>query len=89
MWTQLKKLLHDILTENDGVSYCPVRVLGVGLSVVAFPVFGYVAVAGAMHGHFDLREYGETFAIMLGGIGVLGGGVAIKAKTDTDANNTI
>lgn len=88
MGTQLKKLLHDILTENDGVSYCPVRVLSFGLSVLAFPTFIYISIDGAWHGHFDLREFGETFTIMIGGVGaLLGGGIAIKARTDTDANN--
>lgn len=86
MIDQIKKLLHDILTENDGTSYCPVRVLGVGLSVVAIPVFAYVSINASWHGHFELHDFGETFAMMLGGIGILGGGVAIKAKTDTNNN---
>jgi formate hydrogenlyase subunit 3/multisubunit Na+/H+ antiporter MnhD subunit len=84
VWATLKKLVHDCLTENDGASYCPFRVSGAALSMAGIPTFIGCAIAELVRtGHFDAMSYGGAFAAMMGGIGVLAGGVAIKARTDS------
>jgi hypothetical protein len=83
MWAELKKLLHDCLTENDEVTYCPFRVGGFVLSGSAVPTF----IGGAIWdicktGHFDAMTFAGAFSTMMGGLTVLAAGVAIKARTD-------
>lgn len=84
MWATLKKLIHDCLTENDGQSYCPVRVLGMsfggggGLTFLAATVYMVVK-----HGTFDPGAFATAFVGIMGGFGLLGGTIALKAKTDT------
>jgi hypothetical protein len=80
---QIKKLIHDCLTENDGTSYCPVRVAGAALASAGIPTFLGCALYSAYQGHFDAVAFGGGFAAMMTGLGVLAGGVALKAKTDT------
>lgn len=84
MFSILKKLISDCLTENDGMSYCPVRVAGFSLAMTSIPTFIFCAVMAGLHGHFDFMGFGTAFAAMMGGLGVLAGGVALKAKTDTN-----
>jgi hypothetical protein len=89
MFTTLKKLVLDCLTENDGKSFCPVRVAGFGLAMTAIPTFITCTLYAVHHtGHFDFVGFGSAFAAMMAGLGVLAGGVALKAKTDTDSAMT-
>jgi hypothetical protein len=83
VWEQLKKLVKDCLTENNGSSYCPFRVAGAALSAAGIPTFLGCAVYAAYQGHFDPIAFGGGFAAMMSGLGVLAGGIALKAKTDT------
>jgi hypothetical protein len=86
MFTALKKLLHDCLTENDGASYCPFRVAGFALSSTGIPTF----IGGTIWdiyqtGHFDSMVFAGSFSAMMGGMTILATGVAIKARTDAPA----
>lgn len=88
MLASLKKLIHDCLTENDGQSYCPFRVGGFALSAGGIPTFlGCVIWTTIKSGHFDAISYGTAFGGMMAGLGVLAGGVAFKARTDTPAGS--
>lgn len=86
MWVEFKKLLKDCLTENDAHSYDPFRVGGAVLSGLSFPTFIgcsiYSVVNDPSH-HFEMVAFASAFATMLGGIALLAGGVAFKARTDT------
>lgn len=83
MWHEFKKLLHDCLTENNGTSYCPFRVGGFALSAAGIPTFIGCQVWATLHGEWHPMDFGSGFAAILGGMALLAGGVAIKARTDT------
>lgn len=78
----MPKLLRDILTENDGKTYCPVRIFGAGLAGSGVPTFIWGAVAQVQAHAFHLVPFAQAFGVMMLGIGALGGGVAVKALTD-------
>ena len=80
---ELKKLIRDCLTENNGTSYDPFRVAGAALSAAGIPTFIGGAIVQIHTGKFDLIQFATAFAAMLAGLAVLAGGVALKAKTDT------
>lgn len=82
MWETIKKAIHDCLTENDGASYCPVRILGFGLATPATITYLVGGGISIYNGHFDFNAYATGFTEMMGGFGVLGLGVAAKAFTD-------
>lgn len=83
MFATLKTLLHDCLTENDGVSYDPFRVGGFALSATGIPTFiGCAIWTTVKTGHFDAVAFGTAFAAMMAGMAALAGGVALKARTD-------
>jgi hypothetical protein len=84
MFGALKKMLKDCLTENDGASYCPFRLGGFALSGTGIPTFIGCSVWQTFNGHFDSLAFGTAFAAMMGGMAMLAGGVAMKAKTDTN-----
>jgi hypothetical protein len=83
----IKKLISDVLTENDGKSFCPVRVFAAGLSTPAILFFIVDCVGQLYHGHLDLQTMATAFATMTGGFAALGIGVAAKAITDTKADS--
>jgi len=84
MFAQLKKLIHDCLTENDGKSYCPFRVSGAALSATSIPTYAGAAITCLIKsGTLDFVAFGTGFAAIMGGLGLLAGGVAFKARTDT------
>jgi hypothetical protein len=82
MWQTLKKLVHDCLTENDGISYCPVRLFGCGLAMGGIPTYLIGGIVAIHTGHFEFQAFSIGFATMMGGLGALGLGVAAKAFTD-------
>lgn len=85
MFAQLKKLIHDCLTENDGKSYCPFRVSGATLASTGIPTFVAAGIASLINHHgLDYVAFGTGFAAIMGGLGLLAGGVAFKARTDTN-----
>lgn len=83
MWEQIKRLVKDCLTENNGTSYCPFRVTGLVLAGGGIPTYIGAGILAAWQGHFDFVAFGTGFAAMLGGLGMLAGGIALKARTDT------
>lgn len=85
MWATLKKLLRDCTTENNGTSYCPFRVSGLALNTTSLPTFIGCSIWSTIQtGHFDAVAFGTAFAAIMGGNALLAGGVAFKARTDTN-----
>jgi uncharacterized membrane protein len=81
----IKQFLKDLITENDGVSFCPVRILSMGLSVPTVVMFVAGYAASIYQGHFDGQNMALAFTTLCGGFAAIGAGVAAKAFTDTDA----
>lgn len=62
-----KKYLHDLLTESDNSTFCPLRIIAI------VGVLQYFAMAWAhyiQHGVFDAQSYAIGFGALLGGTGV-------------------
>jgi len=79
----LLKLLNDCITENDGQSVCPVRVVGLGLIVPSELVFLYASALRAHAGTLDLMGFAEALGVMIGGVTTLfSAAIAVKAMTD-------
>jgi len=81
----IKQLIKDMITENDGVSFCPVRILSMGLSVPTVLMFIAGYAASIFQGHFDGQNMALAFTTLCGGFAAIGAGVAAKALTDTSA----
>ncbi len=70
------KFLNDLLTESDGISFCPARLLWI-IGVLAFIALSFYAV---FHGkEFDPQNWGLGYGGLLAGGGV---GVAQKGKVE-------
>jgi hypothetical protein len=81
MFTAIKSALHDMVTEPDGVSHCPVRWLallgtGQGLGMQAWAVF-------VQHAAFDLQTFGIGMGAMLAAVGA-----ALGIKKDSPVVKT-
>ncbi len=84
MFATLAKVLKDSTTENNGQSFCAFRVAAVTLIATGFPTFlGCVVYTVVRNGTFDMGSFGAAMCAMLGGCGILAGGVAAKARTET------
>lgn len=84
MWAELKKLVKDCLTENNGTSYCMFRVCGAALVAMGLPAFVSAAVVSIVKTHtLDYVAFGTGFAAMMGSLGILATGVAIKQRSDS------
>jgi hypothetical protein len=86
MWKikMLSKLINDCLTENDGVSYCPVRVIGMGFGLLLVIMF----VAGWVFLVYKTRTFDPTLFVATGAslmtvlVTAIAGSVSLKALTD-------
>lgn len=73
----LKKILHDIFTEGNGIYYCPVRILGTAA------LFHYLILS-----HIELLKHAQDFSLtdMATGVsillGVISAGISLKNKSD-------
>jgi hypothetical protein len=84
VWAELKKLVKDCLTENNGTSYCPVRCVGSAISLPAIAIFLVAGIRMAFQPAFPLHDFAMSFSIMMGAICAgFGIGIAAKALTDT------
>jgi len=75
------KLFKDILTEDDGETYCAARLCSIAC------IFGFLAIAiiHVLHGKdIDFSQLGIGFGTVLGG-----GGVMIGAKAATQKENDV
>ena len=74
MFTGLVKFWRDLMTESDGVTYCPVRIFGTGLVSTHI---GGTLVQVIQHGTFDPIAFGTGSAALIGAVGA---GIGIKSK---------
>lgn len=87
MLEEIKKILRDCLTENDGKSYCLFRVVGGSMCFSGIPTFIGATIYSVIHrGVFDAVQFATGFGAMMTGLAILCGGVALKAKTDKPSN---
>ncbi|MCX5863623.1 MAG: hypothetical protein NTW42_00895 [Deltaproteobacteria bacterium] len=82
MWAAIKKLAHDCCTGIDGTTYDPARVVGYGSAAMLVSTFAFALVVHAINGQFDAQASGIGAAALLGGVAAVGGGVALKSKTE-------
>jgi hypothetical protein len=85
MSVNFKQVLKDILTENDGQSYCPVRVFSFALSTPAIMLFLFGYGKQIYTGHFNGLDMATAFSTMCAGFAALGAGVAVKSFSDNKA----
>jgi hypothetical protein len=87
MFFQLKKLIKDCLTENDGQSYDVTRVIVALVGTSGFPTFLgctiYSVWSNPDH-HFDMQSFGISMCAMLTGLCAAAIGIGQKQRTDTD-----
>lgn len=87
MWTTLKKVCKDCLTENDGTTYDPIRVGGALLSGTSIPTFIFSTIFSVIHEHrFDYVGFAAAFGGIAAGMTALAAGVSVKARTDQIGN---
>lgn len=81
----MKKLLHDILTENDGKSYCIGRVMLAAAMATGLPTLcggALYSIYSSPGHHFDMQSFGIAFAAILAGLSTSVVSIAMKQKTD-------
>jgi hypothetical protein len=78
----IKKVMKDLLTENDGQSYCPIRVFAFGLSTPTVGVFIAGAIQHLLNHSLNLQDLSTAFSTLCAGFAGLGAAVSIKAFTD-------
>jgi hypothetical protein len=81
MWAELKKLVHDCLTENNGQTYCPFRLATAFMITTGWPSFLAMSFYSVWHSKsFDMVSFGTAFAAMLAGTAILVGGITVKSR---------
>jgi hypothetical protein len=79
----MKKFLLDLFTENDGKSFCPLRVYGALLCVPAGVAITFGGLWMMIHGKLTVMEFAQAVGVMSGTLtAVFGVGITVKAITD-------
>ena len=78
----VKKVLKDLLTENDGQSFCPIRVFAFGLSTPTVLIFIAGSLQKLIEHQLNLQDLSTAFSTLCAGFAGLGAAVSIKAFTD-------
>jgi hypothetical protein len=90
MASELGRMIKDILTENNGKSYCVGRVVLVYSLSLGMPTLCggalYSIYANPAH-PFDMQSFGIAFGAVLAGISTSIASIAMKQKTDTDGES--
>jgi hypothetical protein len=74
----MKKFLHNIFTEPDNQTFCPIRVFAV---VGVLQYFGLTTAHYVQHAIFNPQDFAIGFGALIGGVGV-----ALGVKKDTPKN---
>lgn len=79
MFIELKKIVHDCLTEDNGVSYCEAKV------AFAISLVSYICMAGWFMYHGDDKTLPQLFGQLGVGLAAVlaGGGALIAGKQAT------
>ena len=76
MWGKMKSIIHNMASETDNKTICPVRATALGGTTYAFAAHAWQTFI--QHTPFDM----QSFSIGLGAIlGTLGAALAIKKDT--------
>lgn len=79
----MKKLLRDLFTGIDSITFDPARVIGYGSSVAGVGTFLFNSIWSVTHaGTFDAQSYGIGLGAVLAGVMAVGAGVGFKAHTE-------
>jgi glycerol-3-phosphate acyltransferase PlsY len=79
----MRKFFMDLLTENDGKSFCPMRVYGAMLCVPATLALVVAGVWLMVTHQLRVMEFAQAVGLMGGTLmTVFGAGVTLKALTD-------
>jgi hypothetical protein len=75
--SMLAKVLHDILTEKNAETYCPIRILG----IIAFFAYLFIAYTELIRHcvDFSLTDMATGISIILG---VIAGGITMKSRSE-------
>jgi hypothetical protein len=84
MWSTIKKIAKDCMTEQDGQTYCPFRIAGAGLTSTSIPAFIGLSIWSVVKDgqHFNATDFSIAFGGMMTGISVLAGTVAFKTRSE-------
>ncbi len=63
----LKRFLKNLITEDDGESFCIAKIMA---AMAFFSFIGY-AIFGLIHGHFALQEFASGLMQVLAGSGAV------------------
>ena len=88
MWATIKKLVKDLLTENDGLSYCPIRCFAAAISVPGILLFVIGYSVQIYKGQFDGQQMAIAFSTIMAGFAASGLGIAAKATTDKSVDSS-
>lgn len=77
----MNKVINDIMTEPNGHTICPVRVLACAGFIFALVMCGHSVVV--LKVAFDIAAFGQAYGVMLGALGVA---LGLKSYGKGDAN---
>lgn len=88
MFALIRKLFRDCTTERDGKTFCPARVAGFASAISTTAAYVFDSTWTVVHhGGFDAQQFGIGAAAIIGAVGALAGGIAVKAKTESDSDS--
>jgi hypothetical protein len=76
MWEKIKKMLHNIASEPDNKTICPVRLTALGGTTYAFGCHAYATFL--QHVPFDMMAFSGGLGAILA---TLGASLAVKKDT--------
>ena len=86
----LKKVIKDIFTGIDGLTFDPARIVGYGTASVG--VLGFASdtlIHLIQKGALDAKSFGIEFAALSGGLAAIAAGVSIKSNSEPTAIVTV
>ena len=79
MWTTIKKVFKDTLTEDDGISYCGAKIAS---AIALISYLGNATYSVHLSHTLDLSAFGTGLAAVLAGCGVLIGSKQATQKKE-------
>jgi len=84
MFNTIKKVIKDVLTENDGESFCPARLSGF---IALFSYLGIAVYSVHLSHSVDLVALGTGLATVLAGTAIYLGAKQATSKGDSGGNS--
>jgi len=79
MWTTIKKVFKDSLTEDDGISYCGAKIASV---IALLSYLSNVSYSIHLSHTLDVSAFGTGLASVLAGCGVLIGAKQVTQRKE-------